>query len=128
MCCDAGWPPAPAPYNAPAFAASAVNVMAAQSASIDKYPKQEQDQVGDVWAVCRMKLPPHAPFVFWREKLWKMEQTEKLNVEVPAVEAADTRLLFSECGSSFWIKFSFCTVGVEGAWPDEAQTRFRVME
>lgn len=43
---------APAPYNAPVFAASAVNVMAAQSVSIDKYPKQEQDQVGEVWAVC----------------------------------------------------------------------------
>lgn len=51
MCCDVGWPPAPAPYNAPGCAASAVNVMAAQSVSIDKYPKQEQDQVGDVWAV-----------------------------------------------------------------------------
>lgn len=33
-------------YNAPVFAASAVNVMAAQSVSIDKYPKGEQ-QVGD---------------------------------------------------------------------------------
>lgn len=43
---------APAPYNAPVFAASAVNVMAAQSVSIDKYPKQEQDQVGELWAVC----------------------------------------------------------------------------
>ena len=36
----------PALYNAPVFAASAVNVMAAQSVSIDKYPKGEQ-QVGD---------------------------------------------------------------------------------
>ncbi len=33
-------------YNAPVFAASAVNVMAAQSVSIDKYPKTEQ-QVGE---------------------------------------------------------------------------------
>lgn len=41
-----GWPPVPALYNAPVFAASAVNVMAAQSVSIDKYPKGEQ-QVGE---------------------------------------------------------------------------------
>ena len=41
-----GWPPVPAHYNAPVFAASAVNVMAAQSVSIDKYPKGEQ-QVGE---------------------------------------------------------------------------------
>nr|XP_020462215.1 homeobox protein PKNOX1 isoform X3 [Monopterus albus] len=32
----------PALYNAPVFAASAVNVMAAQSVSIDKYSKEEQ--------------------------------------------------------------------------------------
>ncbi|XP_029690415.1 homeobox protein PKNOX1.1 isoform X1 [Takifugu rubripes] len=42
---------APAPYNAPVFAASAVNVMAAQSVSIDKYPKQEQDQMSGVAAL-----------------------------------------------------------------------------
>lgn len=42
-----GWPTVPALYNAPVFAASAVNVMAAQSVSIDKYPKQEQHQVGE---------------------------------------------------------------------------------
>jgi len=42
----AGWPPVPALYNAPVFAVSAVNVMAAQSVSIDKYPKGEQ-QVGE---------------------------------------------------------------------------------
>lgn len=76
-----------------------------------------QDEAASTCSICLLE----------RETLEK-EQTEKLNVEVPAVEAADTRLLFSECGGSFWIKFSFCTVGVEGAWPDEAQTRFRVME
>lgn len=42
-----GWPPVPALYNAPVFAASAVNAMAAQSVSIDKYPKGEH-QVGEV--------------------------------------------------------------------------------
>lgn len=41
-----GWPPVPALYNAPVFAASAVNAMAAQSVSIDKYPKGEH-QVGE---------------------------------------------------------------------------------
>ncbi|XP_037646567.1 homeobox protein PKNOX1.1 isoform X1 [Sebastes umbrosus] len=41
-----GWPPVPALYNAPVFAASAVNVMAAQSVSIDKYPKGEQQMQG----------------------------------------------------------------------------------
>lgn len=43
----------------------------------------------------------------------------------PAVEAADTRLLLSERGGSFWIKGSFRTVGAEGAWPDQAQTHTR---
>ena len=42
-----GWPPVPALYNAPVFAASAAKVMAAQSVSIDKYPKGEQ-QVGEM--------------------------------------------------------------------------------
>lgn len=60
MCCDAGWPPAPAPYNAPGCAASAVNAMAAQSVSIDKYPKQEQDQVGDVSAISSAVSPSDA--------------------------------------------------------------------
>lgn len=50
MCC-VGWPPVPALYNAPVFAASAVNVMAAQSVSIDKYPKGEQ-QVGEREKFC----------------------------------------------------------------------------
>lgn len=59
----------------------------------------------------------------------KVKQTEKLNLfNVPAPEAADARLVLSECGRSFWIKSSFCTVGAEGAWPDQAQTLFRVTE
>ncbi|XP_054603227.1 homeobox protein PKNOX1.1 isoform X5 [Nothobranchius furzeri] len=37
-----GWLPVPALYNAPVVAVSAVSVMAAQSVSIDKYPKGEQ--------------------------------------------------------------------------------------
>ncbi|XP_031725804.1 homeobox protein PKNOX1.1 isoform X2 [Anarrhichthys ocellatus] len=50
MCtvCCVGWPPVPALYNAPVCAASAVNVMAAQSVSIDKYPKGEQQMQGVV--------------------------------------------------------------------------------
>lgn len=68
-------------------------------------------------------------FVFWKEKLWKNETDgESESVNVPAVEAADTRLVLSECDGRFWIKFLFRTVGVEGAWPDQAPTHFRVME
>ena len=43
--CRKGWPTVPPLYNAPVFAASAVNMMAAQSVSIDKYQEGEQ-QVG----------------------------------------------------------------------------------
>lgn len=65
----------------------------------------------------------------WREKLWESETDgEAESVNAPALEAADARLVLSECAGSFWIKFSFCTVGVEGAWPDQAQTLFRVTE
>lgn len=68
-------------------------------------------------------------FVFWREKLWKNETDgESESVNVPAMEAADTRLVLSECDGRLWIKFSFHTVGVEGAWRDQAQPHFRVME
>ena len=45
VCVCVGWPTVPPFYNAPVFAASAVNMMAAQSVSIDKYPDGEQ-QVG----------------------------------------------------------------------------------
>ncbi|XP_068184663.1 homeobox protein PKNOX1.1 isoform X2 [Antennarius striatus] len=41
-----GWPPVPALYDAPAFAASSVNTMAAQSVSIDKYPQAEHQMQG----------------------------------------------------------------------------------
>ncbi|XP_030199584.1 homeobox protein PKNOX1.1 isoform X2 [Gadus morhua] len=41
-----GWPTVPPLYNAPVFAASAVNMMAAQSVSIDKYQEGEQQMQG----------------------------------------------------------------------------------